>query len=102
MNERLVWVPFLVPTWAAAQTWGGTVLLSSRRLRDASPVQLEAVVAHELVHVDQWRRYGTLGFALRYLWGLVVHGYARHPLELEAGRDWPQRVTRARELLDRR
>ncbi|MGH9337056.1 MAG: hypothetical protein ACRD21_25210, partial [Vicinamibacteria bacterium] len=28
----------------------------------------ERVLRHEEVHVEQWRRYGTLRFLTRYLW----------------------------------
>jgi hypothetical protein len=40
--------------------------------------------AHEFVHVEQIRHFGALGFAARYLWLLMRHGYKRHPMELAA------------------
>ena len=52
----------------------------------------------ELVHVRQWRRYGKVGFAARYLGSYLVwrlrrkghHGaFLRVPLEIEA--DWVAR-----------
>ena len=42
------------------------------------------VKAHEFVHVEQIRHFGALGFALRYLWLLMRHGYKRHPMEIAA------------------
>ena len=56
------------------------------------------LLRHEQVHVRQWRRYGVLGFGLRYvgsylLWRLRRKGhkgaYRRIPLEIEA--DWVAR-----------
>jgi hypothetical protein len=38
---------------------------------------------HELVHVDQYRRYG-LAFLPLYLRAYARHGYAAHPFEREA------------------
>ena len=41
---------------------------------------------HERVHARQWRRYGFVGFIVRYVWFVVRYGYERHPLEVEARR----------------
>ena len=50
---------------------------------------------HELVHVDQWRKQGVVGFVVRYLFGYLrgrLRGYGhwaayrRIPAEIEA--DW--------------
>ena len=38
---------------------------------------------HELVHVEQYKRYG-LAFLPLYLWLYARHGYRAHPLEQEA------------------
>ena len=43
-----------------------------------------ALLAHELVHVEQIRRMGRVRFALMYLWYQVRHGYQNNPLEVEA------------------
>lgn len=40
------------------------------------------LLAHELVHVEQWRRYGWT-FPIRYIWGLR-RGYRDNPYEQEA------------------
>lgn len=42
------------------------------------------VLKHESVHWEQWRRYGTLGYYVRYLVGWLRHGYENHPMEIEA------------------
>ena len=62
-----------------------------RKGKESSPYLLR----HEAVHVRQWRRYGVVGFLVRYLssyviWRLRRKGhrgaYLRIPLEVEA--DW--------------
>ena len=44
------------------------------------------LLAHELVHVRQFRERGWVGMTAQYgrLW--VEHGYLRHPMEVEARR----------------
>lgn len=44
----------------------------------------ESVLRHEWVHVEQWRRYGLVGFLVRYLWCHFKYGYADNPFEIEA------------------
>lgn len=46
----------------------------------------ERVLLHEMAHVEQWKRYGLLGFLARYLWYHLRYGYAGNPLEVEARR----------------
>ena len=76
---RIVRVPFLIPPKAVAQVLlPNTVLV--RRGVSLTPVLL----AHELAHVDQLKRYGLLRYWWRYLTLLIRHGYHRHPMELEA------------------
>ncbi len=41
-------------------------------------------VAHELQHVRQYERYGTVGFLLRYFYYSLSKGYYHNPLEAEA------------------
>lgn len=41
-------------------------------------------VQHELVHVQQFRRYGFTGFLLRYLWESIKNGYFNNKFEVEA------------------
>ncbi|HSH60225.1 MAG TPA: DUF4157 domain-containing protein [Acidimicrobiales bacterium] len=83
---RIVEVPFLTPG-ADAMTLGRVVLVR-RGHGDSS-----RLMAHELVHVQQWSRHGVVGFLRRYL-GAYARNMARlrsHrsaylaiPLEVEA------------------
>ena len=38
---------------------------------------------HEIAHWRQYQRMGLLRYYVTYLWGLVRHGYADHPMERE-------------------
>ena len=71
----------LFPNRPSAMTFGSTVV-ASRRLDDA-------LVAHELAHVRQYRRFGPLYLGLYLLgaaWGAVRRGqsYLGNPFEIEA------------------
>lgn len=44
----------------------------------------EVLREHERVHLDQVKRYGAIGFTVRYLWWLAKYGYWWHPMEIEA------------------
>ncbi len=41
-------------------------------------------VCHELTHIQQYQRYGTWRFVLRYLTESIKKGYARNRYEAEA------------------
>lgn len=91
---RLVGGP--VPPGAAAITLGRLI---SVRARSAGN---ERLLRHELVHVEQWKRLGFVGFGRRYLgaylrWRVHGHGhldaYRRIPLEVEA--EWRARTGRS-------
>ena len=85
-RARIVDVPWLTPG-VAAMTLGRVILLRRDHGRD------EALVAHELVHVRQWRELGAARFLWRYL-GSYARGraaglghqqaYEAIPLEVEA------------------
>lgn len=86
-----LWEGGPVPKGADGITLGSLVIVRSGK---ATPYLLR----HELVHVRQWRRYGAVGFGLRYLgnytmWRLRRKGhrgaYLRIPMEIEA--DWVAR-----------
>ena len=58
------------------------------------------LLRHELVHVRQWKRYGVLGFSIRYVGDYLRHrlrgrgrqaAYRRIRFEIEA--DWVARRT---------
>ena len=46
----------------------------------------DSLLRHEMKHVEQYKRYGKVGFLARYLWGWVSNGfrYSKIPLEVEA------------------
>jgi hypothetical protein len=85
-RARIVDVPCLTPG-VAAMTLGRVILLRRDHGGD------EALVAHELVHVRQWRELGAARFLWRYL-GSYARGraaglghqraYEAIPLEVEA------------------
>ena len=87
-------MPWLIPAWARAQTWGNLVLV--RRGVGLT----ERLLAHELAHVLQWRAFGYLGFVGRYARYLLRHGYLENPLEIVARvaqedeffRDWAREI----------
>ncbi|MBA2751726.1 MAG: DUF4157 domain-containing protein [Actinobacteria bacterium] len=96
-DVRLVEVPVLAPG-ADAMTLGHTVLM--RRGHAAS----QRLLAHELVHVQQWSQLGVVGFLRRYLVAYAKNlirlrnhhaAYLAIPLEEEA-RDRAQRWDEAR------
>jgi hypothetical protein len=85
-RARIVDVPFLTPG-TAAMTLGPLILLRRGHAGD------EALLAHELVHVRQWRELGVVRFLWRYLsaysrgrFGGLTHqeAYEAIPLEVEA------------------
>ena len=41
-------------------------------------------VKHELAHVAQYQRYGTVRFLLLYLWEWMKNGYYNNRFEIEA------------------
>jgi hypothetical protein len=84
-----VWVGGPVPPGADAITLGSLVIVRRRAAGD------QRLLAHEYVHVRQWRALGVAGFLRRYLGSYLrwrVRGYPhrgaylRIPLEIEA--DW--------------
>jgi hypothetical protein len=87
-RARIVDVPCLTPG-VAAMTLGPLILLRRDHADD------RALLAHELVHVRQWRELGPIRFLWRYL-GAYVRGrfaglghqraYEAIPLEVEARR----------------
>jgi Domain of unknown function (DUF4157) len=85
-RARLVTVPVLTPG-VAGMTLGRWVLVRRRHEHD------RGLIAHELVHVRQWRELGAARFLARYLgayargrWRGLGHraAYEAIPLEAEA------------------
>ena len=86
MRARIVIVPVLTPG-VAAMTVGRLVFLRRDHERDA------VLIAHELVHVQQWRELGAARFLSRYLAAYVKGrrlglghwaAYRAIPFEVEA------------------
>jgi hypothetical protein len=75
---RIYYVPWLIPTWARAQTWWNVILV---RRGVGLTVQL---LAHELAHVLQWRALGVGRFLFHYARHFLRHGYEKNPLEMAA------------------
>jgi hypothetical protein len=100
-----LWEGGPVPKGVDGITLGSLVIVRSGKV---TPYLLR----HELVHVRQWRRYGAVGFAVRYfghylVWRLRRKGhrgaYLRIPMEIEA--DWVARrqlATAVRDQLSER
>jgi hypothetical protein len=85
-RARIVDVPFLTPG-VAAMTLGRVILLRRDHAAD------DALLAHELVHVRQWRELGAARFLWRYLGAYTrsratglshEQAYKAIPLEVEA------------------
>ena len=68
-----------VRIWARGGTTIGTTYATSSRRGYRSAARL----AHERVHVAQWKRYGAVGFAIRY--GKAGKNPCRNRYERQAG-----------------
>jgi hypothetical protein len=82
-----------VPPGAAAITIGSVISVRARAAGD------ERLLRHELVHVEQWRRLGFVGFVRRYLgsylgWRLRGHSHrdAYRHIGLEVEAEWRARA----------
>lgn len=67
----------------AAMTLGTTILVRKAIWKAVSTQAFIDMLKHELVHVEQSRRYGVL-YVPRYLVLFLLYGYKRHPMEQEA------------------
>jgi hypothetical protein len=67
----------LIPTWAVGQAVGDTVLVVKGYENDAG------IIAHELVHVAQYKRLGV-AFIGAYFLEYLKHGYELNAFEREA------------------
>lgn len=59
-------------------TFPWAVYIHPDRLDDMKLIQ------HEMTHVEQMKRDGTLRFYVRYLWWSLRYGYKKNPYEVEA------------------
>jgi hypothetical protein len=65
-----------------AITIGRTIFLSCSKEEFLSDTPW---VRHEFTHIEQYRKYGVLEFAKRYLFfSIFFHSYSRNPFEKEA------------------
>ena len=70
----------------SAITLGHLIIFTKPKYYDPSSIQGLALLAHELKHVEQYRREGLLRFLWHYLshWLKVGYDLERHPYEREA------------------
>src|SRR5262249_43731941 len=94
-SDHWRWIGGPVPPGADAITLWSLISIRESAAGDAQ------LMRHELVHVRQWRRFGVVGFLVRYLgayfgWRLRGYGhwaaYRRIPFEVEA--EWVARRSR--------
>lgn len=71
------WLARQLPEGTVAFTFGDTVYVRGARLTQAEQL-------HEAEHVMQFRKYGKLGFLVRYFVYTLRYGYQRNPLEVQA------------------
>jgi hypothetical protein len=91
VRAEIYQVPKLVPRWAWAQTWGNHIYTTEKKevLKEDVGTWL---IAHEAVHVLQWKRHGLL-FPLLYLldslWCILTfkNYYSDNRFEVEARRE---------------
>ena len=43
-----------------------------------------ALIRHEMTHLEQMRRDGKVLYAIKYTWGGLCYGYKMNPYEVEA------------------
>ncbi len=72
----ILYVKRIIPPQAAGQTWGRIVFIKEefRSKKD------NGLLAHELVHVDQWERDG-LKFPIKYAWQFFKRLPFKGPME---------------------
>lgn len=60
----------LIPINAAAITFGEVILATDKYCKNSC---IDLVLRHEFIHVDQYRRLGSLRFFALYLWYYLVY-----------------------------
>lgn len=88
-RARAIILPFcprFLSVRRSAITLGHLIIFTKPRYYDPSSIQGLALLAHELKHVEQYRREGLLRFLWRYLshWLKVGYDLKNHPYEREA------------------
>jgi hypothetical protein len=67
---------------AVALVLGNTIHLHGMGRRQLE--SNERMLRHELKHVEQYKRLGTVRFVILYIWYWFRVGYYRNPFEIEA------------------
>lgn len=91
------WMPRVIRM--AAITFGDHVIIRPDRFDERTPRGL-ALIAHEAMHVAQYRRYGRIGMGMRYLLGQFRVGFMHDRHHMERPCIEVQRIVRA--LLEKR
>ncbi len=65
------WMSRILGPDVAAVTLGDSIFVTSGKYQSVVAGNEGLLLAHELVHVDQWRREGTARFLSRYLFDYV-------------------------------
>ena len=60
-----------------------------------------ALIAHELVHIEQFKRYGFLGLIIRYLYQHYRYGYLNNMYEVQARAEADKFIEYAREICEK-
>jgi len=74
-NSKLL--KYFFRSWVDAFTFKNHIFV-----RDSSIAP--ELLAHESVHVEQYKRLGTIKFLAMYLYYSIKYGYEKNPLEVEA------------------
>src|SRR5699024_8316443 len=77
MKTRWIRLPFLIPTWAAAQViFPRTVFYRGTLTKE--------IAAHEIAHIKQIEKYGLFTYWTTYIREALKQGYRRNALETDA------------------
>ena len=85
----IVWalLTWVVPTWVVRTNIlprGTNGIALAPFLVLVKPDANDATIRHEMVHVEQYRRLGWLGFYPVYFYWQYKVGYRKNPMEIEA------------------
>ena len=72
------WIHWFTPKSIRATVIGRTIYIKKGYL--VSQISLP----HELIHIEQWHRLGSIKFSIMYLYYQIRYGYDKNPLEQEA------------------
>jgi len=85
-NEKIYYVPFNLPGDLKGMTIPPFGIFIEDQYRN-EPDKPGSLVRHELVHWDQYKRMGLVGFYYNYAKGYLCHNSRfNHPMEDEARR----------------